>query len=123
MDKTTQKLVLAGLCIAGYFIYKKSQAQTVPDPIPYIPTAPNPTGSNYPIIYNKYHPDAKLLQAVLGVAQDGILGPISWAAWSKLYGGEIHKGYEIANRTELDEWIKELTEIKNGIGKIKSIYY
>lgn len=67
----------------------------------------------YPIFYNRYHPDVKLLQMQLGnVDVDGIIGPLTARAL-KAYGINFNSLSQIANRAALDVYINAIKAMQN----------
>ncbi len=86
MDKQTKNglMYAAGVVAAylGYTFYKKQQgkAQQPPPTTPTAPTSPTFQGASQAYIKN-----VKILQTLLGVTADGIIGPITQGAAAK-YG-------------------------------------
>lgn len=67
---------------------------------------------NYPIFWNRYHPDVKLLQQALGnVNIDGYIGRETSAELAK-YGIVFNSLSQIANSTALQIYINTINAIK-----------
>ena len=117
MNKKTKKQLIIGGLITGaalLLLNNKSNAAntaTTDVTLPLAPQLPSPTPSVYPIVYNTFHPQAKLLQAALGVPQDGIIGPVTLAAWQK-YDGAITKYFQIPSPVALQKTIDAITRAK-----------
>ena len=73
---------------------------------------PSPDQKYYPIIMSKYNPDAKLIQAALGVKQDGVIGPATLAAWKKVVP-QMTERFKINNIIQLKDFIASIKVAQN----------
>jgi hypothetical protein len=79
--------------------------------------APVQDNSDYPIIYGKKSEAAKKLQWYIGVKQDGIIGPVSLAAWQK-YDSAVTNRFKISNEAELNNEIALIQSAKNNTNSV-----
>jgi hypothetical protein len=76
--------LLAGAAVVLIAGSKPPQVDTTPTPGDSTPPAPPATSfPGYPIVYKQYNADVKLIQKVLGLKQDGVIGPVTLKALQK----------------------------------------
>jgi hypothetical protein len=110
-DNTSKILGIVAIAAGGYFLYEKFIKKDDPLLNTQAPltTGTQPTGSPsissyYPIVYNKYNPDVKALQALLNVSQDGIIGPKT-LAMIQMFNPGFTTSFRIDNPTQLQNLI------------------
>lgn len=129
MAKKKDYMVIGIIALgAGYLVYdvfiKNKNGGYVPPvppagstqvPVSIAPVVTTPAASSYsyPIVYGKYHPDVKKLQAILGVTQDGIIGPQTLAAL-QLYSPGVTKDIVFYSEWDLTSWGYDIVQMQTG---------
>lgn len=117
MDKKLKnKLIIGGALLSGaalLLLHSNNTAATSTTDVtlPTGPQLPTTTPNVYPLVYNTYHPQLKLLQAALSVPQDGIVGPVTLAEWKK-YDSAITKYFQIPSPVALQKTIDGINRAK-----------
>lgn len=126
LKNNSNTLLIVGVAAAGYYLYNQAkknednptmlsdetehQPTNLPEHKKIIaikPVVVKPLTDNskfYPVVYKKYNPDVKYIQALLGVKEDGIIGPGTLAAW-KRYNPLVTERLRLTNVASLQAQI------------------